>query len=64
LIPRLSPKQNAHFSFIIGNSHMSELKTDDLDAVRAVIEAIKDFKSDEQKRIFRWAAEVGIATAL
>jgi hypothetical protein len=30
---------------------------DDLDAVRVVVEAIKDFKSDEQQRIFRWVAE-------
>ena len=30
---------------------------DDLEAVRAVVEAIKDFKSDEQQRIFRWVAE-------
>ncbi len=36
---------------------MTTLKTDDLDAVRAVVEAIKDFKRDEQQRIFRWAAE-------
>jgi hypothetical protein len=35
---------------------MSVLK-DDLDAVRTVIDAIKDFKSDEQQRIFRWVAE-------
>ena len=27
---------------------------DDLEAVRAVVDAIKDFKSDEQQRIFRW----------
>lgn len=30
---------------------------DDLDAVRTVVETIKDFKSDEQQRIFRWVAE-------
>jgi hypothetical protein len=36
---------------------MTTSKTDDLDAVRAVVEAIKDFKADEQQRIFRWAAE-------
>lgn len=30
---------------------------DDLEAVRAVVDAIKDFKSEEQQRIFRWAAE-------
>ena len=31
--------------------------TDDLDAVRAVVEAMRDFKPDEQQRILRWAAE-------
>jgi hypothetical protein len=36
---------------------MSTPKTDDLDAVRVIIDAIKDFKSDEQQRIFRWVAE-------
>jgi hypothetical protein len=36
---------------------MSGTKPDDLDAVRAVVDAIKDFKSDEQQRIFRWVAE-------
>jgi len=36
---------------------MSTTKTDDLDAVRAVVEAIKDFKTDEQQRILRWVAE-------
>jgi hypothetical protein len=36
---------------------MTTPKNDDLDAVRAVVDAIKDFKSDEQQRIFRWAAE-------
>jgi hypothetical protein len=30
---------------------------DDLDALRAVIDAVKDFKPEEQQRIFRWAAE-------
>jgi len=30
---------------------------DDLEAVRTIIEAVKDFESDEQQRIFRWAAE-------
>ncbi len=38
-------------------SIMSTPKTDDLDAVRVVVDAIKDFKSDEQQRIFRWVAE-------
>jgi len=36
---------------------MSGTKTDDLDAVRAVVDAIKDFKPDEQQRIIRWVAE-------
>ena len=31
--------------------------TDDLEAVRAVVEAVQGFKEDEQQRIFRWAAE-------
>ena len=26
-------------------------------SVRAVVDAVKDFKSDEQQRIFRWVAE-------
>ncbi len=30
---------------------------DDLETVRTVVDAIKDFKLDEQQRIFRWAAE-------
>jgi hypothetical protein len=30
---------------------------DDLDALRIVIDAVKDFKAEEQERIFRWAAE-------
>lgn len=30
---------------------------DDLEAVRAVVDALKDFKSDEQQRILRWVAE-------
>jgi len=30
---------------------------DDLEAVRTVVEVIKDFKSDEQQRIIRWVAE-------
>jgi hypothetical protein len=30
---------------------------DDLEAVRTIVEAIKDFKPDEQQRIFRWVAE-------
>jgi hypothetical protein len=36
---------------------MSASKTDDLDAVRAVVDAIKDLNPQEQQRIFRWAAE-------
>jgi hypothetical protein len=30
---------------------------DDLEAVRTIVEATKDFKPDEQQRIFRWVAE-------
>ena len=37
--------------------HMATPKTDDLDAVRVVVDAIKDFSAEEQQRIFRWAAE-------
>jgi hypothetical protein len=40
-----------------GLLNMSSPKTDDLEAVRLVVEAVKDFKLDEQQRIFRWAAE-------
>jgi hypothetical protein len=36
---------------------MSTPITDDLDAVRAIVEAVKNFKTEEQQRIFRWAAE-------
>lgn len=36
---------------------MAAPKPDDLDAVRAVVNAIKDFSAEEQQRIFRWAAE-------
>jgi hypothetical protein len=36
---------------------MAAPKTDDLDAVRAVVDAVKDFSAEEQQRIFRWAAE-------
>jgi hypothetical protein len=36
---------------------MGSPKTDDLEAVRTVVEAVQDFKPDEQQRIFRWAAE-------
>jgi hypothetical protein len=31
--------------------------TDDLDAVRVLTEALKDFGPEDQQRIFRWAAE-------
>ncbi len=41
---------------MIDQNHMDAPK-DDLEAVRAVVDAIKDFKSDDQLRIFRWAAE-------
>jgi hypothetical protein len=37
--------------------NMSTPKLDDLQAVRTVVEAVQDFKPDEQQRIFRWAAE-------
>jgi hypothetical protein len=37
--------------------NMNTQKPGDLEAVRAVVEALKDFSSDEQQRIFRWAAE-------
>jgi len=30
---------------------------DDLEAVRTVVEAIKDFKSDEQQRILGWEGD-------
>jgi hypothetical protein len=30
---------------------------DDLEAVRTIVETIKDFNDEEQRRIFRWAAE-------
>jgi hypothetical protein len=30
---------------------------DDFEAVRTVVDAVKDFKPEEQQRIFRWAAE-------
>lgn len=36
---------------------MANPKTDDLEAVRTVIEAIVNFKPEEQQRIFRWVAE-------
>jgi len=36
---------------------MSSPKTDDLEAVRTVVEAVQDFKPDEQQRILRWAIE-------
>jgi hypothetical protein len=36
---------------------MSTPKTDDLEAVRTVVEAVQDFKPEEQQRILRWAME-------
>lgn len=39
---------------------------DDLEAVRKVVEAVQDFKPDEQQRILRWAIEklgISVATA-
>jgi len=36
---------------------MSVSKPDDLEAVRTVVDALKDFTVDDQRRIFRWAAE-------
>jgi hypothetical protein len=47
---------NAFRYYYCGISHMSK-PADDLEAVRAVIEAVQGFKEDEQQRIFRWAAE-------
>jgi hypothetical protein len=42
---------------MVANANMRSPKTDDLEAVRTVVEAVQDFKPDEQQRIFRWAAE-------
>jgi hypothetical protein len=36
---------------------MSTPKTDDLEAVRIVVETLRDFSQEEQQRVFRWAAE-------
>jgi hypothetical protein len=36
---------------------MNAPKIDDLEAVRIVVETLKDFQPDDQQRIFRWAAE-------
>jgi hypothetical protein len=36
---------------------MSASKPDDLEAVRTVVDTIKDFQPDDQQRIFRWVAE-------
>ncbi|HEY2232364.1 MAG TPA: hypothetical protein VGK01_02710 [Candidatus Angelobacter sp.] len=36
---------------------MTTPKLDDLDAVRQIVEAVKDFRPEEQQRIFRWASE-------
>ena len=35
----------------------SEKPADDLEAVRLVVEAVQNFEEEEQRRIFRWAAE-------
>ena len=52
---KFGPKSSSrHYD---GGYSMTGTKTDDLDAVRAVVDAIKDFKSDEQQRIIRWVAE-------
>src|SRR5436309_13236005 len=38
---------------------------DDLEAVRAVVDALKPFTAEDQRRILRWAQEkLGLATAL
>jgi hypothetical protein len=43
---------------------MSTPITDDLEAVRVIVDAVKGFKIDEQQRIFRWAAEkLGLGAA-
>lgn len=36
---------------------MTDKALDDLDAVRTVVETLKNFKPDEQQRILRWAVE-------
>ena len=36
---------------------MTDKALDDLDAVRAISETLKNFKSEEQQRILRWAVE-------
>jgi hypothetical protein len=41
----------------LGSNKMANPKTDDLEAVRAVVEAIGNFKPEEQERIIRWVAE-------
>ncbi|HEY6250103.1 MAG TPA: hypothetical protein VI685_09080 [Candidatus Angelobacter sp.] len=39
--------------------------TDDLEAVRVVADALKEFQKDEQERIIRWARErIGLSTTL
>ena len=41
---------------------MTQPKLDDLEAVRAVVDALKDFPPEDQQRIFRWSAEkLGLA---
>lgn len=41
----------------LGQLPIMSAPKDDLEAIRTVVDAIKDFKSDEQQRIFRWVAE-------
>ncbi|MGH9527110.1 MAG: hypothetical protein ACRD2F_10575, partial [Terriglobales bacterium] len=36
---------------------VQEIKLDDLDAVKAIVEAVKDLAPRDQQRVFRWAAE-------
>jgi hypothetical protein len=36
---------------------MTTQKIDDLEAVRLIVDAVKDFRPEEQQRIFRWASE-------
>jgi hypothetical protein len=43
--------------YVLDNSYMSATKLDDLDAVRTVVDAIKDFNAEEQQRILRWVIE-------
>jgi hypothetical protein len=36
---------------------MTDKALDDLDAVRTVVDTLKNFKPEEQQRILRWAVE-------